>query len=104
MYIHLGQDVLVPGEDVIGIFDIENATIRRATRDFLQQAQRAGRVKEVSDELPKSFIVCAGRGARRCTGREKKETVYLSQISSATLKKRAGLLESFKRAPYSTGE
>lgn len=77
----------MPGEEVVGIFDIENATIRRATRDFLQAAQRAGRVREVSGELPKSFIVCEKNG---------RETVYLSQISSATLKKRAGLLEGLK--------
>lgn len=88
MYLHLGQDVMVLGAEVIGIFDIENATIRRATRDFLSDAQRAGRVLEVSGELPKSFIVCAGRG------KGKKETVYLSQISSGTLRKRAGSFQA----------
>lgn len=88
MYLHLGQDVVVLSADVIGIFDIENATIRRATRDFLSTAQRAGRVAEVSGELPKSFVVCAGQGKNR------KETVYLSQISSGTLRKRAGSLQA----------
>lgn len=86
---HLGQDVVVLSADIVGVFDIENATVRRTTRDFLSAAQRAGKVREVSGELPKAFIVCAGRG------REREETVYLSQISSGTLRKRAGSFQAW---------
>jgi hypothetical protein len=88
MYLHLGQDVMVLSADVVGIFDIENATIRRATRDFLRAAQRAGRVVEVSGELPKSFVICAEKG------KKSRERVYLSQISSITLRKRAESLQA----------
>ena len=51
------------------------------TRAFLRAAQEADRVVNVAEDLPKSFVVCAeGRG---------EPTVYLSQLNSATLLKRA---------------
>ena len=80
MYLHLGKSTVVRHDDIVGIFDIENTTVMRATRDFLSRAERAGRVVNVSSELPGSFVICAGEGP---------ETVYISQISPATLKKRA---------------
>ena len=58
MYLHLGQSVVVPYRDVVGIFDLDNTSASHRTRRMLDQAQREGRVINVSDELPKSFIVC----------------------------------------------
>ena len=86
MYIHLGQDKVVRKEDVVGIFDLDTATISKHTRDYLTRAEKAGEVVTISMELPKSFIVC--RDETRKSGR----VVYISQISSATLLKRAGFL------------
>lgn len=80
MYLHLGSSVVIRQRDVVGIFDLDNTTSSRITRDFLTQAQRAGRVVTVGDDLPKSFLLC-----RDGTG---ETTVYLSQLSSATLLKR----------------
>ncbi|MBP3381477.1 MAG: DUF370 domain-containing protein [Clostridia bacterium] len=80
MYLHLGNDVVVRARDIIGIFDVENTTVSKLTRQFLADAQKGGRVVNVSPELPKSFIVCAHNGD---------ETVYISQISAATLRGRA---------------
>ena len=79
MYLHLGQNVVVPEADVIGIFDLDNTTGSRITRDFLGDAEKAGSVVNVSDELPRSFIV---------SGKDNKITVYLSQLSPQTLLKR----------------
>ena len=80
MYLHLGSSVVIRQRDVVGIFDLDNTTSSRITRDFLTQAQRAGRVVTVGDDLPKSFLLCRdGAG---------ETTVYLSQPSSATLLKR----------------
>lgn len=86
MYLHLGQDKLVKTEEVIGIFDMENTTISRHTRDFLARAEKRGRVVSVTTDLPKTFVVC-GRG-------KESATVYLSQISSVTLRKRTGYIEN----------
>lgn len=86
MYIHLGQNTVVKYGSVIGIFDIESTTVSKHTRKFLTRAEKSGNVTNVSYELPKSFIVC-------CDG-NKKEKVYISQISSSTLYKRSGFTEN----------
>ena len=80
MYLHLGQSVVVPFRDVVGIFDLDTTTSSIHTRKFLERAEKEGRVVDVSGDLPKSFTVCrTGKGP---------PTVYLSQLSSATLLKR----------------
>lgn len=79
MYIHLGQDTVVKKSDIIGIFDLDTATVSKRTRDYLAKAEKAGKVINVSTELPKSFIVCQKGNS---------QIIYISQISSATLLKR----------------
>ena len=79
MYLHLGQDVVVPHHSVIGIFDLDNATSSHITRSFLSRAEKEGSVINVSEDLPKSFIVCTENNQKK---------VYLSQLASATLLKR----------------
>lgn len=80
MYLHLGQDTVVTVETVIGIFDIDECTVSKKTRDYLTAAEKNGNVVNVSYELPKSFVVCEKKG---------KITVYISQLSSKTLVKRS---------------
>lgn len=82
MYLHLGNDIVVKDEDIIGVFDIENTSISRHTKDFLAASEKNGRVVNVSLEMPKSYIVCLDE--------EGTETVFVSQISASTLRKRAG--------------
>lgn len=80
MYLHLGQSVVVPFGDVIGVFDMDNSTSSHLTRKFLERAEREGRLVDISGDLPRSFALCqAGKGP---------PMVYLSQLSSATLLKR----------------
>ncbi len=85
MYLHLGQDTVIKMDEIVGIFDLETATVSKISRDYLARAQKSGQVVNVSLELPKSFVVCRGE-----TGRL---TVYISQISTATLLKRTGFVE-----------
>ena len=80
MYLHLGQSVVVPEAELIGIFDMDNTTGSSITRRFLSDAEKTGRIINVSDELPKSFVV---------SGTEKKMNVHLSQLSPQTLLKRS---------------
>ena len=58
MYLHLGQDALVKTNNVIGIFDLDNTTVSKNTRDFLARAEKKGRVVNVAADLPKNFVVC----------------------------------------------
>ncbi len=83
MYLHLGQESILHTGEILGIFDLDTASLSRDTRAYLAAAEKAGRVVTVADELPKSFIVTTGRPY----------TVYLSQISAGTLKKRSGYIE-----------
>lgn len=76
MYLHLGQSVVVPHRDILGIFDLDNASWAYKTREFLDRAEAEGRVISACDDLPRSFVV---------TGMGDKTTVYLSQLSSAAL-------------------
>ena len=81
MYLHFGSNVIVPDTAVVAIFDIDNATHSHITREFLNLAEKRGQIVNVSEDIPKSFIVCVENG---------KTAVYLSQLSSRTLKGRAG--------------
>ncbi len=81
MYLHIGQETVVRADEVVGIFDLENTTISRSTREFLGEAEKHGHVISVCDDLPRSFVVCEDQQGEK--------TVYISQISCATLRKRA---------------
>lgn len=85
MYLHLGQTTVIKLDDVIGIFDLETSTISKYTKNYLADAQKAGRIVNVSLEMPKSFVIC----------RKKNEevTVYITQISSTTLLKRTAYID-----------
>ena len=88
MYLHLGGDIVVRSSDIIGIFDIENTSVSKLTKEYLGEQEKRHRVITVSPELPKSFIVC----------REKDGvTVYISQISCSTLRKRQNYLNTIKK-------
>jgi hypothetical protein len=80
MYLHLGENTVVRDGDIIGIFDIENTSVSRITKDFLSHSGKNNRIYNVSYEMPKAFVVCSDKN--------KKQTVYVSQVSAATLTKR----------------
>lgn len=83
MYLHLGNNISIPADDLIGIFDMDNATTAKSTRDYLKSAEDEGMVIAVSGELPKSLVVCCPRGSW--------QRVYISPLAPATL---LGRLES----------
>ncbi|MBR6533891.1 MAG: DUF370 domain-containing protein [Clostridia bacterium] len=83
MYIHLGGEYVVAQNQIIGIFDLENTTVSKKTREFLNLSEKRNEVINVSYELPKSFVV---------TSKNKKTKVYISQISPTTLNKRLGII------------
>ena len=86
MYILLGNNVMLPTSDIIGIFDLENTSISKRTRDFLNKAEKEGRVITITYDLPRTFVI-AGKNF-------KDAKIYISQISSQTLLKRTGYIDS----------
>lgn len=85
MYIHLGQETVVWSKDVIGIFDLDTSTVSKHTREFLSKSEKNGEVINVTYELPKSFVLCNNSG---------KNQVYISQISTSTLQRRADYISN----------
>jgi hypothetical protein len=82
MFLHLGENVVVPLKDIIGIFDIETSMDNSDTRQFLRLAEEDGFIQKITKEQPKSFIVAEV---------DKKSKIFLSPISSATLTKRSDI-------------
>ena len=40
MYLHLGQSVVVPHKNILGIFDLDNSSWAYKTREFLERAEQ----------------------------------------------------------------
>ena len=57
MYLHAGSNKNIRKKDIIGIFDMDNATISRTTRQYLSRADSRGEVNAACEELPRSFVV-----------------------------------------------
>ena len=63
---------------MIGIFDMDNTSVSKRTREFLAKAQSEGAVVPC-DDLPKSYVVTLEYGMVK---------VYESTLASRTLAKR----------------
>ena len=82
MFLHLGENVVVPIKDVIGIFDLQTTMYSSDTIQFLRLAEEDGFVERITKERPKSFVIAEVN---------KMSKVYISPISSSTLTKRTGM-------------
>ncbi len=84
MYLHVGQDFVLNTDSILGVFDLDNTTAAgskiRYTDEFLRHAQTEGAVVDLSDDLPKSFILTDFPA----------ETVYLTPLSTQAIKNRSG--------------
>ncbi|MDD6728263.1 MAG: DUF370 domain-containing protein [Eubacteriales bacterium] len=76
MYIHLGGDTVVNTKDILGVFDMDTSTVNKATRDYLNKAEKEKRTVYVNFDLPKSFIVTTDN------------KVYICPLNTATVLKR----------------
>ena len=68
----------VRDKSIIGIFDMDNTSTSKRTREFLAKAEKEGQVVPC-DDLPKSFVLTAEYGLNR---------IFLTSLGSATLEKR----------------
>ena len=78
MYLNIGNDMAVREKSIIGIFNMDNTSTSKRTREFLERSEREGQVVPC-DDLPKAFVLTAEYGLDR---------VYLTSLSSSTLEKR----------------
>ena len=78
MSLSIGNDMAVREKCIVGIFDLDNTSTSKRTREFLSKSEEAGEVVPC-DDLPKSFVVTSEYGFDR---------VYLTSLNAATLEKR----------------
>ena len=78
MYVSIGNNLAVRDRNVIGIFDLDNTSTSKRTREFLEKNEKLGQVVPC-DDLPKSFVLTTEYGMDR---------IYLSSLSAVTLEKR----------------
>lgn len=83
MLLHLGNDYMIPTKDVVMIADIES-TSSEITEEFLDVADEEGFIKNYAKGEPKSFVIT-------------NETIYYSNISSRTLRKRMNFVNRLSR-------
>ena len=74
MFLHLGADTVIPLKDVIAISDMK--ATGSINQEFLTTMHEEQMIVDISGKSPKSFVITD-------------KVVYLSAISSLTLKKRA---------------
>ena len=79
MYLNAGNEEILK-KNIIGVFDLDTATVSKRTRDFLARAEKEGRVRLLTYDLPRSFILTLENGVNK---------VYLSPYAAATLLERA---------------
>ena len=79
MYISIGGDMAVRNQSIIGIFDLDGCSMSQKTMEYLQNAEKNGVLLNVTEDIPKTFLVTEEYGM---------EKVYFTQLSAATLEKR----------------
>ncbi|MBE6803595.1 MAG: DUF370 domain-containing protein [Ruminococcaceae bacterium] len=80
MYLNIGQDTVIRDKNILGIFDLDNTTVSKSTREYINTASKNGECITVSiEELPKSFIVVAENN---------KKEIYISPLNTSTIFKR----------------
>ncbi len=82
MFLHVGNNKNIRIRDVIGIFDMDNATLSSVTRKFLSGKQKKLMVETAAVEIPKSFILFEENGLYK---------ICFSPLSSASLRGRMNL-------------
>ena len=80
MFLHIGNGKSIKKDKIIGVFDLDTATVSSVTKNFINKKQREGRLEYDDTDLPRSFVLYNERDGER---------VILSRISTAGLKIRS---------------
>ena len=76
MYLYLGGETVINTKEIIGIFDMDTSTVNKATRDYLNLAEKNKKIVYVNYDLPKSFVVT-------------NDKIFVCPLNTSTLYKRA---------------
>lgn len=78
MYLHIGNQINIREQDIVGIFDADRTTTSWITRKYLSEAQRRDLVSAAGEEIPKSFVLYRDK-------KSGKYKIYFSQLSTSAL-------------------
>ncbi len=84
MYLHIGNKKSVKQKNIIGIFDLDTATVSSHTKKFINQMEEKGLVEYEDTDLPRSFLLIENEA-----GNASPFSLRLSRISPAGLRERA---------------
>ncbi|WP_026678441.1 extracellular matrix regulator RemB [Fictibacillus gelatini] len=76
MLLHLGEDVVIKSHEIIAILDYNALYESKDIELFLDVQKKENNVRDLSEDHPKSIVITD-------------KLVYISPLSSTTLKKRA---------------
>ena len=79
MYLHIGNGKSIKTHNIIGIFDLDTATVSKTTKKFMNKKEKEGVMEYEDYDLPRAFILFDDK---------KKYKIKLSRISSLGLKMR----------------
>lgn len=85
MILHIGNGKTVRQRDIIGIFDMDTASLSRTSRAFLSRAEKEGCVFAADADIPRSFVLCRTDGQKK---------IYLSHISPVSLCARTDAIQT----------
>ena len=71
MYLHVGNGKSVKKKNVVGIFDLDTATVSKISRDFVNKKEKEGKLEYDYADLPRSFVLSdeGQHKARACLSR-----------------------------------
>jgi len=75
LFIHLGDDVMIPSEEIIAIFE-RSFLKNKKNIPFVENHERSYCVVDIGLDFTKSVVVCDD------------DTIYLSPFSALTLRRR----------------
>ena len=79
MYLHIGNGQIIQKKKIIGMFDLDSASISSITRQFLKQQENKGKLSYSGEDLPRTFLLLE---------EEDGVDVRLSRISTVGLRAR----------------
>ncbi|HBJ18958.1 MAG TPA: DUF370 domain-containing protein [Clostridiales bacterium] len=81
MYLHIGNGESIRDDRIIGIFDLDTATVSSITKNFISTEEKRKNVEYADTDLPRSFLLYEDRAG--------KSKIKLSRISTVSLVQRS---------------
>ena len=91
MYLHIGKDVIIKNDTIIGIFDLEYIKNTQEYKKMYDELNEKGNIINIADDSKKTFILVEESGVRKA---------YITNISSSTIGKRKNIIMMLSKFKY----